>query len=135
MKAFSRWRSHLNKLVLSCLLIVTIVLAILIANRSSVSAQSFTSINADVIRLRTRVDRLESELRQTRRLGNNSLSSPNKVTPNSNLFHPPVVDGRVIGSSDPLFQRFSTLLIELKEDVKNINERLTELEVKVTPKE
>ncbi len=128
MKAFSRWRSHLSNLVLSCLLIVPIAIAIAIVARSSVSAQSLTSINADIIRLRTRINRLETELRQTNKLRNNRIPLPNTTEPNSNLFHPPVVDGRAIGPSDPLFERLSTLLIELKEDVKKIDERLTVVE-------
>ena len=134
MKAFSRWRSHLSNFVLSFLLITTIAIAIVIVNRSSASAQSVTRINADIIRLRTRIDRLESQLRRTNKLSNNSLPLKDRVTPNPSLIHPPVIDGRAIGPSDPLFERLSTLLIELKEDVNKINERLTAIEAKVISK-
>ncbi len=30
-----------------------------------------------------------------------------------------IVNGEVVGESDPLFQRLATLVIELKEDLKN----------------
>ncbi len=132
MKAFSRWRSHLINSILSCLLIVTIAITMQIVHRSSVSAQSLTSVNADIIRLRTRIDRLESEINRVNKLRNDRISSPDTPVPSPNLVHPPVVDGRAIGHSGPLFERLSTLLIELKEDVKKIDERLTAVEKQVT---
>ena len=131
MKALSRLRSHLISSILICILIVTITVTMQIVHSSSVSAQSPTSLNADIIRLRTRIDRLESEINRVNKSRNNQISSPDTTTPNSNLVHPPVVDGRAIGPSDPLFQRLSTLLIELKEDVKKIDKRLTAVEAKI----
>ena len=135
MKAFYKRRSPLINSILSCWLIVPLAIAIVVVNHSAVSAQSLTNINADIIRLRTRINRLETELRNTNKLRDNRIPFPKTHVPNTNLYHPPVVDGRAIGSSDPLFQRLSTLLIELKEDVQDINERLTAVEAKVKHKE
>jgi hypothetical protein len=42
--------------------------------------------------------------------------------------NPPVVNGEAIGTSDPLYQRLATLVIELKEDVKSIDRRLSKIE-------
>ena len=131
MKAFCRGRSLLVNKIFGYFLIITIIIAIAIADYDAASAQSLTSINADITRLRTRINRLETELRNAKKITNNRIEFPNTSAPNSNLYHPPVVDGRAIGSSDPLFQRLSTLLIELKEDVQNIDQRLTAVEAKV----
>ena len=43
-----------------------------------------------------------------------------------------MVNGQAIGNSDPLYERFATLLIELKEDVRNIDQRLTKIEQQST---
>ena len=131
MKAFCRGRSLLVNKIFGYFLIITIIIAIAIADYDAASAQSLTSINADITRLRTRINRLETELRNAKKMTNDRIEFPHTSAPNSNLYHPPVVDGRAIGSSDPLFQRLSTLLIELKEDVQNIDQRLTAVEAKV----
>ena len=95
---------------------------------SPVTSQSTTSINAEISSLRSRVNRLESEIRRLSRSGN--LSTPRETTPPRKT-SPSTIDGNLIGSSDPLFERFATLLIELKEDVRDLNKRLIEVENKI----
>ena len=131
MKALFKQRSLLVNTIFGCVLIITTIVTVAIFDRDAASAQSLTSINADITRLRTRINRLETELRNAKKMTNDRIEFPHTSAPNSNLYHPPVVDGRAIGSSDPLFQRLSTLLIELKEDVQNIDQRLTAVEAKV----
>lgn len=132
MKALSKWRSLLLKsavIGVAIAIMVTMVLSTVdhSVSAQSVSPQSLNNLNADLTRLRTRVNRLENQIRN-----NNPISPPNPNTPNQTVERPPVVDGEAIGPSDPLLERLSTLLIELKEDVHRIDERLTALETRVT---
>ena len=90
--------------------------------------RSTTSLNADISSLRSRVNRLESEIRRLGRASN--LPTPRTSNlPRNNA--PSDINGNLIGSSDPLFERFATLLIELKEDVRDLNQRLTEVETQI----
>ncbi len=131
MKALLKWRSLLLKSTVTCLLIVTLMIALQAVYHSvsaqSISPQSLNNFNADLVRLRTRVNRLESQLRN-----NNRIPLPNNTVRNQTITRPPIVDGKAIGPSDPLLERLSTLLIELKEDVNRIDQRLTVLENRVT---
>ncbi len=88
-----------------------------------VLAQSDSSLRYEITNLRSRVSRLESEISSLR--GNPSRLSPPSGTAGSS---PQVVNGELIGRSDPLLERLSTLLIELKERVTNLEKRLTQLE-------
>ena len=93
--------------------------------RVPVASQSLTGINAELSSLRSRVNRLESEIRRIGRPSN--LPNTRPVNPPGNT-PPATIDGNLVGSSDPLFERFATLLIELKEDVRDLNKRLIEVE-------
>ena len=126
--------------IVKSIIITVIAIAILITSDhflsnffgGNIKAQSTAGIDFDLLNLRNRVNRLEGEVR--------SFNQPNYLkkptTPNqtelpNSVGNPPVIDGQVIGRSDPLFERLATLLIELKEDVRNIEKRLTALEKKV----
>ena len=103
---------------------------IIIATNMNVFGQSATSLNAEISSLRSRVNRLESEVRSLGRssnLPNNRTTNPPRSNSPSNT-PPSTIDGNLVGKSDPLFERFATLLIELKEDVRDLNQRLTEVE-------
>ena len=64
---------------------------------------------------------------------NNRVKQPNpSLRLNNSGGNPPVVNGQAIGRSDPLYERLATLLIELKEDVKNLDRRLVDLENKAS---
>ena len=125
MKSFKQWRSQAIVLLIGGILIWGyLTLSI------PVAAQSPTRLNAEITSLRGRVNRLESEIRRLNKLTpSTNLANPRRspeLTPSSNP--PAVVDGNIIGRSDPTVERLSILLIELKEDVQNLDRRVTELE-------
>ena len=131
-----KWH-YIVLLGLSCLLISLASLTPHTAIAHPSIAQSNLNLNSDVISLRARITRLEQEVNSLR---NNSFTPPpspriKPQQPNSNsaperptIVNPTIVDGRAIGKSDPLYERLATLLIELKEDVRNLDRRLTEIE-------
>lgn len=134
MKHFSKKRSSLVKLGLACLLVGMIYLSTQ-ANQS-VLAQLNRNFSPDINSLKARITRLEQNVNQLR-TGNVRLRNLNKVPaappqpqqlPRRSTGNPPIIDNRAIGASDPLFERLSTLLIELKEDMRNIEQRLTRIE-------
>ncbi|ELS04280.1 hypothetical protein Xen7305DRAFT_00040090 [Xenococcus sp. PCC 7305] len=95
----------------------------------NVVGQSTTGLNAEISSLRSRVNRLESEIRRLGR-SSNLPTSPREPNP-PRTGSPAEINGNLVGSSDPLFERFATLLIELKEDVRDLNRRLTEVETQI----
>ncbi len=97
----------------------------------NVKAQSTAGIDFDLLNLRNRVNRLEGEVRSFNQPNYlRKTTTPNPTQSPNNLGNPPMINGQAIGRSDPLFERLATLLIELKEDVRNIDKRLTSLEKK-----
>ena len=110
-------------------IVLTILISLMIISTTNipVASQSTTRINAEISSLRSRVNRLESEIRRLSRSSSN-LSSPRPTTTPGNNPPATTIDGNLVGRSDPLFERFATLLIELKEDVRDLNKRLTEVE-------
>ena len=141
MKHFLK-RRILIGICLSCVSITIIFGSIHTVDSSSVLAQS-TLNNSDIISLRARLSRLEQEVNQLKSYSLRPSSSPpakklpiSPTTPPSSrptVVNPPVVDGRAVGKSDPMYERLATLLIELKEDIRNIDERLTTIEQKTAP--
>ncbi|MGV2828405.1 hypothetical protein [Myxosarcina sp. GI1(2024)] len=133
MKPLFKTRS-LSRIGISLLSIASIFISIQLITHPRASAQSITGINAEISSLRTRINRLEGEIARLRQSRRSDLSRPNKLQaePRSRSGNPPIVAGEAIGPSDPLYERLATLLIELKEDVRNIDRRLTEVERKVS---
>lgn len=115
-------------------LTIGIFLLVYLLARPPASAQSITSINAEISSLRTRINRLEGQVNRLSQSSPTQLPRPNKTQPYSSnrSGNPPIVDGEAIGPSDPLYQRLATLLIELKEDVRNIDSRLARVERQVS---
>jgi outer membrane murein-binding lipoprotein Lpp len=114
-------------------IIIVLILGLILLASKPVSSQSITGINAEISGLRSRISRLESEVRNLRSGNLSPAPGIPKTNPeaeaNSDSFNnPPVVDDRAIGRSDPLFERLATLLIELKEDVNNLENRVDILE-------
>ena len=139
MNQISKWRTQIVRICLGCCVAIAIFAYGRAIEISPVSAQS-NLINSDIISLRSRVSRLEQEINQLRYSVRASDSRPAKKLPIPNrsaptsrptVVNPPIVNGQAVGKSDPMYERLATLLIELKEDVKNINERLTEIEQQV----
>jgi hypothetical protein len=133
MKVLWKWRSLVLKSVTSCVLVICLAISLSVFHRpvaaQSVSPQTLNNFNTDFTRLRSRVNRLEDQLRN-----DNRITTPNISVPERTARPPAIVNGRAVGASDPLLERLSTLLIELKEDVNGIDERLTALEAQVREK-
>jgi len=85
-------------------------------------AQSDTAVRSELISLRNRVERLESQIRGISTRGENAAPIPQRRSGTG------IVNGEVVGESDPLFQRLATLVIELKEDLKKLEQRVQVLE-------
>lgn len=131
MKSLFRIRS-ITSAAISLLSVASVFILIQPIAPPQVSAQSITGINAELSSLRTRINRLEGEVARLRQSRRSNLPDSSKSQPAPRLGNPPVVDGEAIGPSDPLYERLATLLIELKEDVRNIDRRLAEVEQKVS---
>jgi outer membrane murein-binding lipoprotein Lpp len=115
------------------LIVIVLILGLILLVSKPVSSQSITGINAEISGLRSRINRLESEVRNIRPGNFNSAPGIPKTSPETeanpdNFNNPPAVNDQAIGRSDPLFERLATLLIELKEDVNNLENRVDILE-------
>jgi len=97
-----------------------IIILLLWANQ--VTAQSDSAVRSELSSLRNRVSRLEVEIRRASSSSSNPLPRPTST--------PRVVNGEAIGESDPMFERLATLVIELKEDVRELQKRVNVLENK-----
>ena len=127
MKSFQQWRSRAIVLLIGGILILGyLTLSI------PVSAQSPTRLNAEISSLRSRVNRLESEIRRLNKsVSSTNIAEPERSPQPSRSSPPPtVVDGQIIGRSDPIVERLAILVIELKEDLRSLDRRVTELENK-----
>ena len=89
---------------------------------SAAVAQFSTSLNSDIKSLHSRVNRLEPEVRFLRSNSSNP-KLPEQRSPIANNQEPN-------RSHDPLFDRLAILLIELKEDVHDLEQRVILLEQK-----
>ncbi|NJL83543.1 MAG: hypothetical protein HC890_12410 [Chloroflexaceae bacterium] len=93
----------------------------------SVAQTASRADSSEVFSLRNRVNRLESEIRRLQQGGGTlptfrpPVSSSQRQSAGS--IPPAVVDGRVIGRSDPMFERLATLTIELKERVNELEQQ------------
>ena len=121
----------MSKSFFHLLLIVLLSITLIVTNYPIVQAQSITGLNADISSLRSRINRLESEVRSLSRStssNRNVRNIPQREYPSSTINNPPAINNTVVGRSDPLFQRLATLVIELKEDVRDLDQRLTAIE-------
>ena len=133
MNKLLQWRKFIFR---TCLICLSIGIVYLTQVDSPGSAQSDLNLKSDIISLRARIGRLEQEVNRLR----GSLGKPNQPlrtdrpsSAPSTTVNPPVVNGEAIGTSDPLYQRLATLVIELKEDVRSIDQRLSEIEKQTAP--
>ena len=121
----------MSKLLFNLLLIVLLSLTLVVSSNPLVKAQSITGIRSEITSLRARVNRLESEVRNLSRSNTSNRTAPNisqRDLPSSTINNPPIINNRAVGRSDPLFERLATLVIELKEDVRDLDQRLTAIE-------
>lgn len=82
------------------------------------------NLSFDLSRLESRVDRLEAQLPQPRKGANAARPVP---APAPRL-------GQPVPSKDPMFDRLATLVIELKEQVSQVEARLSKLESQRLPR-
>ena len=104
------------------LVIIILLIVIFIQQINPVSASVENRLRGEINRLQSRVSLLESAVTNLSQGSNYNNNSPPL---NSS---PQIVDGEIIGRSDPLFERFSTLVIELKERVMGLEKRMNQLE-------
>ena len=141
MNQIIKWRTQIIRICLGCCIAIAIFADLPAIDNSAVLARSDVT-SSDIISLRARINRLEQQVNQIRysvrvetpRPAKN-LPLPDRSEPTSRptVVNPPIVNEQPVGKSDPMYERLATLLIELKEDVRNINERLTEIEQRVEP--
>lgn len=115
------------------IVIIGFIITLITVNNKPLFSQTNTGLNSEISSLRSRINRLESEVRNLRPSRSTSISPNNNIPRESldrEINNPPMVGDRAIGKSDPLFERLATLIIELKEDVNNIENRLGVLEEK-----
>jgi BMFP domain-containing protein YqiC len=126
MKRYFWLRRPIAKFLLILLFALFIGIAIQIASANLVFAQSDTAVRSEILDLRRRVNSLENTLRSRPQPGVQTTrpTSPSAPSP------PQVVDGRVVGRSDPLFERLANLTIELRERVAALEKRVKLLEQK-----
>jgi hypothetical protein len=127
-KLLKKFKNKIN----AAIIIISLILVFFVVNNYPVQSQSITGINSDISQLRSRINRLESEVRNLRQANSSALpanNTPGRSTINEGDI-PVEVDGELIGRSDPFSERLATLLIELREDVNDIESRLNALEAK-----
>lgn len=129
------WRNFIVTICLSFILISLIYLVPTL-NQPSL-AQSDFSLKSDIISLESRLNRLEQEVTRLRSSSSSSQLNPPATerkepptppTSHTTIGNSAVVNGQVIGRTDPLYSRLATLLIELKEEVRSLDRRLTQVE-------
>ncbi|WP_228061062.1 hypothetical protein [Coleofasciculus sp. LEGE 07092] len=102
---------------------VAILPRITLAQSTAAIESRLSRLEAENFQLRSQINRIESQLSSL-----SGRTSTQNRTPN--LPVPPVSPraNRQILSSDPMFDRLATLIIELKERVQVLEEQVTELQ-------
>ncbi len=113
-----------------CLILLLSLIIVLSTGRippsNAFSDPAIGSLTSQISILRTRVDRLETEVRSVANSLRSNTSTSRSIPPRSTyLDREP---SRTIQSSDPMFQNLATLVIELKEEIRNLEGRLKKVE-------
>jgi hypothetical protein len=104
------------------LMLLTLIIILLFIQIYPISA-SDDNFRSDINSLNARVSRLETAILDLRQQQSNS-----HIREPSIRISPPIIEGEPIGRSDPLFERLSILVIELKGRVMNLEKRMTQLQ-------
>lgn len=113
-----------DRIILPLLIIVLSFLMVIgVSAKYPINAQPIRT--TEINNLNNRIRQLESEVHRLQR--SNRTPSP-ATTGSSGSLSPQVIDGELVGRSDPLTERLATLLIELKEQVRALEQRVTQLE-------
>ncbi|MGK7945088.1 MAG: hypothetical protein AB4058_11530 [Microcystaceae cyanobacterium] len=119
----------LRKNTLTFILICLIISLFIFGQLSKgMAADPQRVLRSEIRNLENRVRRLEAEVRRIN--GRTNTSPRPNINSDSSLSDTRIVDGELVGRSDPLMERFATLIIELKEDVRTLDQRLSQLENK-----
>jgi len=117
------------------LVAVCLMLACLVLVNQPAASQTLPSLSAQVRNLKSRISRVEAEVRNLRsstsripRPNVNSRPSPAPVSPPPHRSDRNQSENQVVNSSDPMFKRLATLVIELKEEVRAMEKRIDALE-------
>ena len=121
------------RLFLSIFLFLIVSMGINWKHTRYVLAQDRTETfnRAETLNLKRQIRQLEGEIRRLNQSNMRSNSLTPSPTPRSTFSNPPIVNNQPVGRSDPMFERLATLLIELKEDVQNLDKRMTAIEQKL----
>ena len=114
------------KLCLGLLVLLIVGVRIYFNQIQPVAAQSTGVLSSELLNLRTRVNLLEAEVRRLRQPVPRT-SPPRRNSPTPPPINLPQPEGEQ-RSTDPMFQRLATLVIELKERVVELEERTATLE-------
>jgi hypothetical protein len=115
-----RWLRRFFLILLGCFIGSIVTFAIAPAN-ASMDETRISRLESDLSRLESEVNQLSSQIRSLDRVGDRPRPNPVEV---------PAIDRpeTSISSSDPMFDRLATLVIELKRRMDGFEERLVELE-------
>ena len=118
----------INKFRLLCLILTLVFVIIPIQVKAQVSAgldSRIARLESENLQLRSQISRIESQLNQVqgRTLSRSNLNTPVRPSTTPTV---PYRGSTSTLSSDPMFQRLATLVIELKE-------RIQVLEAKISP--
>jgi hypothetical protein len=119
------------QLILLIALTLTIVNLVLLIWHQPAAAQSTSITNTELIMLRNRVSRLENQVYRANQLNRNQFEPSPSSPPTAITETPPVVDGEPIGQTSPMYQRLATLVIELKEDVRALQQQVNQLQAQI----
>lgn len=111
--------------IIAVALIVGIVLIpqLTLAQSASFLEPRISRLEADSFQLRSQISRIESQLAQLTGRPLPQTPTPPRQTPRV----PPRTPRQPVSSSDPMFERLATLVIELKERVQVLEAQVAEL--------
>ena len=118
------------KLCLGLLVLLVVGVRIYFNQMQPVAAQS-TGVSSELLNLRTRVNLLEAEVRRLRQ--SRPRTAPPRRTDSPTSAPPinlPQTESQ-LGTTDPMFQRLATLVIELKERIIELEKRTATIEEKL----
>ena len=110
-------------LVIALVFALTILSSRTLAQSSAALESRISRVESDNFQLRSQLSNLESQISAIK--GQSSSQTPIPITPQA----PPVVPrtNRQVTSSDPMFERLATLVIELKQRVQALENQVPQL--------
>ncbi|MGB3493365.1 MAG: hypothetical protein WBA57_11590 [Elainellaceae cyanobacterium] len=120
------WRFPPMQKLWAWVVLIGLVVGCLMAWPTSSAAQTSQQVNFRISRLETEIRTLQSQLNQLEsQIGRGDR--PSRVQPTSPNSDPEILNDSAL-ASDPMFDRLATLVIETRQDVFALEERLEALE-------